>query len=61
VTGADVLVVVTEWNEFRALDPVRLKAAMRGRVVVDLRNIYDPAAMMAAGLDYHSIGRPHVA
>ena len=48
-TGADVLVVVTEWNEFRALSPERLKAAMRGNVVVDLRNVYDPAAMIAAG------------
>jgi len=58
VTGADVLVVVTEWNEFRALAPARLKAAMRGDVVVDLRNIYDPAAIIAAGFSYYGIGRP---
>ena len=57
VTGADVLVVVTEWNEFRALSPERLKAAMRGDVVVDLRNVYDPAGMVAAGFAYHAIGR----
>lgn len=57
VTGADALVVVTEWNEFRALSPERLKAAMRGDVVVDLRNVYDPAAMAAAGFAYHGIGR----
>ena len=57
VTGADVLVVVTEWNEFRALSPARMKAAMRGGVVVDLRNVYDPAAMTAAGFAYHGIGR----
>jgi UDPglucose 6-dehydrogenase len=57
VTGADVLVVVTEWNEFRALSPERLKAAMRGDVVVDLRNVYDPAGMQAAGFAYHAIGR----
>ncbi len=56
-SGADVLVVVTEWNEFRALSPERLKAAMRGAVVVDLRNVYDPAAMIAAGFAYHCIGR----
>jgi UDPglucose 6-dehydrogenase len=56
-TGADVLVVMTEWNEFRALSPTRLAAAMRGHVVVDLRNIYDPAAMRQAGFDYHSVGR----
>lgn len=58
LTGADVLVVITEWNEFRALDPGRLAAAMRGRTIVDLRNIYDPAAMRAAGFKYHGIGRP---
>jgi UDPglucose 6-dehydrogenase len=57
---ADVLVVVTEWNEFRALTPEQLKAVMRGRVVVDLRNVYDPAAMQQAGISYHSIGRPPI-
>ena len=56
--GADALVVITEWNEFRALAPERLAEAMRGRVVVDLRNVYDPVAMAAAGFDYHSVGRP---
>jgi len=57
-TGADALVLVTEWNEFRALSPEKLAEIMRGRVVVDLRNVYDPAAMRQAGLDYHAIGRP---
>ncbi len=57
--GADALVVITEWNEFRAIAPDRLLSTMRGRVVVDLRNVYDPAAMREAGFDYHSIGRPH--
>ncbi len=56
---ADVLVVVTEWNEFRALTPDQLKTAMSGRVVVDLRNVYDPAVMQQAGIAYHSIGRPN--
>jgi UDPglucose 6-dehydrogenase len=56
--GADALVVITEWNEFRAIEPAQLAAAMRGRVIIDLRNIYDPAAMRQAGFDYHSIGRP---
>jgi UDPglucose 6-dehydrogenase len=55
--GADALVVVTEWNEFRALSPERLRAAMRGRVIIDLRNIFDPAAMRAAGFRYHGVGR----
>ncbi|MBC7799467.1 MAG: UDP-glucose/GDP-mannose dehydrogenase family protein, partial [Gemmatimonadaceae bacterium] len=58
VAGADILVLVTEWNEFRALSPARLHDAMRGRLVMDLRNVFDPAAMAAAGLDYRGIGRP---
>jgi UDPglucose 6-dehydrogenase len=57
-TGADAILVLTEWNEFRALSPERLRGLMQGRVVIDLRNIYDPAAMDTAGLDYSSIGRP---
>jgi UDPglucose 6-dehydrogenase len=56
--GADAVVVLTEWNEFRALSPDRLKAAMKGSVVLDLRNVWDPAAMRAAGFTYSSIGRP---
>nr|WP_240162025.1 UDP-glucose/GDP-mannose dehydrogenase family protein [Gluconacetobacter azotocaptans] len=56
--GADVLVVLTEWNEFRALSPAHLAAAMRGRTIVDLRNIFDPAAMRGAGFTYDSVGRP---
>ncbi|GIX10397.1 UDP-glucose/GDP-mannose dehydrogenase family protein [Elioraea sp.] len=55
--GADALVVITEWNEFRAIPPDRLAAVMKGRVVVDLRNIFDPAAMREAGFAYSSIGR----
>jgi UDPglucose 6-dehydrogenase len=57
--GADALVLITEWNEFRAIDPALLKAAMAGNVVVDLRNVYEPAAMRAAGFDYSSLGRPN--
>jgi len=56
--SADAVVVVTEWNQFRALDLARLKAAMRAPVVVDLRNIYKPEEMAAAGFCYSSIGRP---
>jgi UDPglucose 6-dehydrogenase len=56
--GADALVLLTEWNEFRALPPERLRRAMRGDVLLDFRNVYDPAAMRAAGFRYHSIGRP---
>ncbi|MDB5384170.1 MAG: UDP-glucose 6-dehydrogenase [Rhodospirillales bacterium] len=57
-TGADALVLLTEWNEFRALSADRLKAVMRGDVVLDLRNVWDPAVMREAGFRYYSIGRP---
>jgi len=55
---ADALAILTEWNVFRALDVERMKGLMRGNVVVDLRNIYDPKDMAAAGIRYTSIGRP---
>jgi UDPglucose 6-dehydrogenase len=56
--GSDALILVTEWNEFRALDLGRVKRLMRRPLVIDLRNIYKPEEMTAAGLTYHSIGRP---
>ena len=55
--GADALVVVTEWNEFRHLDLTRIKASMRKPVVVDGRNIYDPSMMRSLGFTYRGIGR----
>ena len=55
---ADALVIITEWNAFRALDLGRMKAAMKSPVMVDLRNIYNPAEMVAAGFRYTSVGRP---
>ncbi|NOG68994.1 UDP-glucose/GDP-mannose dehydrogenase family protein [Roseicella sp. DB1501] len=55
--GADALVLLTEWNEFRALAPQRLRQAMRGDILLDLRNVWDPAVMREAGFRYHSIGR----
>jgi len=57
LTGADALVLVTEWNEFRSLAPAKLRQLMRGRIVVDLRNVFDPIAMRGAGFAYHGIGR----
>jgi len=57
MAGADALVIVTEWNAFRALDLARVKALLATPVIVDLRNIYKPADMAAAGFFYHSIGR----
>ena len=55
--GADALVLITEWNEFRALDTNRLKEIMTGDVVVDLRNIYSPEDMRSRGFNYVSVGR----
>jgi UDPglucose 6-dehydrogenase len=57
LAGADVLAILTEWNEFRALDWARVARDMPGRIVVDLRNIYQPAQIATAGFSYHSIGR----
>ncbi|MBP0446791.1 UDP-glucose 6-dehydrogenase, partial [Roseomonas sp. SSH11] len=56
--GADALVLLTEWNEFRALSPERLRSAMQGNTVLDLRNAWDPEAFREAGFAYQSIGRP---
>lgn len=55
--GSDALVVVTEWNQFRSLDLVRIKAEMRQANIVDLRNIYEPETVRAIGYQYVSIGR----
>src|SRR5690348_1031399 len=56
-TGADAIVLVTEWNEFRQLDMARVRQLMRRPVIVDGRNIYDPAAMKSLGFTYRGIGR----
>jgi UDPglucose 6-dehydrogenase len=56
--GADALVIVTEWDLFRALDLTRLKAALKEPIVVDLRNIYRPEEMKRRGFTYLSVGRP---
>ena len=56
--AADVLVIVTEWDQFRALDLERLKSLMAHPALVDLRNIYTPARMADLGFAYSSIGRP---
>ena len=56
--GADVLVVITEWHEFRGLDSRRLKETMRQPRIVDLRNIFDPGEMRGLGFAYDGVGRP---
>ena len=55
---AHALAILTEWNEFRALDLGRAKSLLQEPVLVDLRNIYDPLEMKAAGFNYSSVGRP---
>ncbi len=56
--GADALAILTEWNQFRNLDLARVKRLLNAPVVVDLRNIYDPAEMATAGFVYDCVGRP---
>jgi len=58
MSGAEAVVIITEWDEFRLLDLERVKSLLRQPLMVDLRNIYDPNEMAAAGFVYQSIGRP---
>ncbi len=58
VEGADAVVLLTEWNAYRGLDIPRVKRLMRGKVFVDLRNVYEPERLREAGFDYSCIGRP---
>ena len=57
IEGADAVVIVTEWDAFRALDFARIKQLARGAVLVDLRNIYEPNDVRAAGFTYVGVGR----
>ena len=56
-SGADALVIVTEWNQFRMLDLERVKSLLHEPILIDLRNIYDPKPMKEAGFLYLSVGR----
>ncbi len=56
--GADALVLLTEWNQFRNLDLPRAKSLLKSPILIDLRNVYTPADVKAAGFRYTSIGRP---
>lgn len=58
IEGADAMVIITEWDQFRALDFDRVKESLKGNVIVDLRNIYSPEDMEKRGFDYTSVGRP---
>jgi UDPglucose 6-dehydrogenase len=55
--GADALIILTEWDQFRALDLARVKELLRSPVIIDLRNIYKPADMADRGFRYTSVGR----
>ena len=55
--NADAMVLVTEWNQFRMLDLDRIRGLLRSPVVIDLRNVYQPASMLEAGFKYESVGR----
>jgi len=56
--GADALLILTEWEEFAALDLKRLKAELKYPIIIDGRNLYDPEIMAAEGFSYYSVGRP---
>ncbi|MAP93703.1 MAG: UDP-glucose 6-dehydrogenase, partial [Ponticaulis sp.] len=58
IEGADAMVIVTEWDQFRALDLERAKTVLKSNTVIDLRNIYSPPEMVKKGFDYTSVGRP---
>jgi UDPglucose 6-dehydrogenase len=60
IEGADALVILTEWNQFRGLDLERARELMRQPRIIDLRNIFDPAQVARAGFSYTSVGRPAV-
>ncbi|MDD9878467.1 MAG: UDP-glucose/GDP-mannose dehydrogenase family protein [Magnetovibrio sp.] len=60
MTGADAVVIITEWNEFRALDLEKAKSVLKAPVMIDLRNVYNPDDMAAAGFRYSCIGRSTV-
>ena len=60
ISGADGVVILTEWNEFRALDLARMKRLLKKALMVDLRNIYRPQQMSEAGFAYFSLGRPWI-
>ena len=57
LSGADATILMTEWNAYRGLDLARVRERMRGRIFVDLRNVYEPREMRACGFDYVCVGR----
>jgi UDPglucose 6-dehydrogenase len=60
ISGADACLILTEWEDFSALDLRRIKELLRYPIVIDGRNLFKPAMMLAAGLNYYSVGRADV-
>jgi len=60
LVDADALIIATEWNEFRNPDFNKMRSYLRGKVIFDGRNVYDPQKMKQMGFEYYSIGRPTV-
>ena len=60
LVGADALVIVTEWKEFKSPDFTHLKSVLKAPLIFDGRNLYEPLAMAELGIDYYAIGRPYV-
>ena len=58
LTGADAVILMTEWNAYRGLHMEKVKSLMKGRVFIDLRNVYEPGHMQRAGFQYECVGRP---
>jgi UDPglucose 6-dehydrogenase len=57
IKGVDACVLLTEWNEYRGLDPARIRELMAGNVFVDLRNVYERSVMQESGFVYSCVGR----
>ena len=57
ISGADAMVIITEWNQFRALDMEKVKSLLNSPKVADLRNIYEPSDMREMGFEYVGVGR----
>ena len=57
IAGADAIVLMTEWNEYRGLDFPRIRESVNGQVFIDLRNVYEPDVIAGHGFEYHGVGR----
>jgi UDPglucose 6-dehydrogenase len=57
---SDALVILTEWNQFRALDLEKVKNLLKNKIIIDLRNIYNPKELNEMGFKYYSIGRDNI-